>query len=73
VLAGQRQGAADELVRATGRAPGWEGAGGAHRGRRSSVRRCGGSVRWHAAGSSLEKGSMVMSASSESCGEGRER
>jgi hypothetical protein len=45
MVASRWQGVVGELVGSTGRAPGKEGAGGAHRGRRSTTRRGGGSVR----------------------------
>jgi hypothetical protein len=56
-----------------GRAPGKEGARGAHRGRRSTVRRSGVSVWRCTVGSLPEKGSVVTLASFESYEEGRER
>jgi hypothetical protein len=64
VVASRWQGVAGELVGTTETASGKEGAGGAHRGWRSTVRRGGGSVRWRAAGSSPEGGSAVTPASS---------
>jgi hypothetical protein len=45
VVASRWQGVVGELVGTTGRAPGKEGAGGDHRGRRSTARWGGGSVR----------------------------
>jgi hypothetical protein len=73
VVASRQHGVANKLVGTTGRALGKEGAGGAHRGWRSTARRSGGSVRWRVAGSSLEGGSAMMPASSWSYGGGRER
>jgi hypothetical protein len=62
--ASQWQGVAGELVGNTGRALGNKSGGGAHRGRRSSVRWGGGSIRRRKAGSSVEGGSVVTLASS---------
>jgi hypothetical protein len=42
VVASRRQGVARELVETTQRAPGKEGAGGAHRGGGATMARCGG-------------------------------
>jgi hypothetical protein len=70
VVASWWQGVAGELMGTTGRAPNNESGGGAHRGWRSTMRRGGGLVRWRAAGSSLEGGSVVTPASSWSCGGG---
>jgi hypothetical protein len=64
VVASRRQGVAGELVGTTGRVPGKEGAGRAHRGRRSPARRGGSSVRRRTAGSSSEGGSAAMPTSS---------
>jgi hypothetical protein len=56
VVARLRQGVVGELEGTTGRAPGKEGAGGAHRGGDTTTGRRGGSVRWRAAGSSPKEG-----------------
>jgi hypothetical protein len=64
VVASGRQGIVGELMGTTRRAPGKEGADGAHRGRRSTVRRGGGVVRRRVAGSSLEGGSTATLGSS---------
>jgi hypothetical protein len=73
VVASQQQGVADEFVGTTGRAPGKESGGGAHRGRQSTARRGGGSVQQRAVGSSPEGGSVATPACSWSCGGGGER
>jgi hypothetical protein len=73
VVASRRQGVAGKLLGTTRRASGNKSGGRAHRGRRSTARRGGGSVRWCTAGSSPEGGSAVTLASSWSYGGGRER
>jgi hypothetical protein len=64
VVASRWQGVAGELAETTGRAPGNKSGGGAHRGGGAMMGRRGGSV---------EGGSTVTPASSESCRGGRER
>jgi hypothetical protein len=56
VVARLRQGVVGELEGTTRRAPGKEGASGAHRGGGATTGRRGGAVRWRAAGSSPKEG-----------------
>jgi hypothetical protein len=56
VVARLRQGVVGELEGTTRRAPGKEGASGAHRGGGATTGRRGGSVWWRAAGSSPKEG-----------------
>jgi hypothetical protein len=71
--AAAKEGLRDGHQRNEGRAPRKEGARGAHRGWRSTMRRSGGSVWRCTVGSLPEKGSVVTLASFESYEEGRER
>jgi hypothetical protein len=64
VVASRWQGVAGELMGTTGRAPGKEGAGGAHRGGGVTTGRRGGSVRRCAVGSLPEGGLAVTQTSS---------
>jgi hypothetical protein len=73
VVASRRQDVAGELVGTTGRASGNKSGGEAHRGRLSTARRGGGSVRRRMVGSLLEGGLAVTLTSSWSCEGGRER